>query len=295
MAYRCPHYHCEAASIDGLVQQVAVSYLRHGYWWYTTGTIPERKDPLEVDHNILTKYDIRKDWRFVADRKKRGIANLQYIRCGRFFAIMATNKEREAKRIRDARVCPMLVPISFAPRAETRREHGNGRKESWFEGYAVSYRRGGYAKKSSEEKREYREQRDAWRESIAAGSDADRPAKGEKDHAWHSRVEIERRSYQRLRAYFLEIALRHSVDRLVVELQRTPFGGWAPVKQQLLRIVKDVNVCRRQAGLGDQIPYRPIMSMRREIVAPFSHSTAATSTTSCVADELESFVLVASG
>ena len=90
MAYRCPEYLCEAASVDGLVQQVAVSYLRHGYWWFVTGTIPERKDPLEVDHNILTKYDIRKDWRFIADRKKRGIANLQYIRFGRFYVIMAT-------------------------------------------------------------------------------------------------------------------------------------------------------------------------------------------------------------
>ena len=101
--YRCPKYQCEVASVDGLVQQVAVSYLRHGYWWFVTGMIPERKDPREVDHNILTKYDIRKDWRFAAHRKSRGIANLQYIRHGRFYVIMATKglhefKQREQKR-----------------------------------------------------------------------------------------------------------------------------------------------------------------------------------------------------
>ena len=71
MTYRCSKYLCEAVSIDGLVQQVTVSYLRHGYWWYVTGTIPERKDPHQVDHNILTKYDIRKDWRVIAERKAK--------------------------------------------------------------------------------------------------------------------------------------------------------------------------------------------------------------------------------
>ena len=29
------------------------------------------------DHNILSKYDIRKDWRFIAHNKHRGLANLQ--------------------------------------------------------------------------------------------------------------------------------------------------------------------------------------------------------------------------
>ena len=51
--------------MEGLIQQVALSYLRHGYWWYVTGIVPERKEPTEIDHNILSKYDIRKDWRFI--------------------------------------------------------------------------------------------------------------------------------------------------------------------------------------------------------------------------------------
>ena len=75
MAYRCSRYRRDATSIEGLIQQVALSYLRHGYWWYVTGIVPERKDVLEVDHNALTKYGIRKDWRYAAHNKNRGIVN----------------------------------------------------------------------------------------------------------------------------------------------------------------------------------------------------------------------------
>jgi hypothetical protein len=275
MAYRCPEYLCEAASVDGLVQQVAVSYLRHGYWWFVNGTIPERKDPLEVDHNILTKYDIRKDWRFIANRKKRGIANLQYIRFGRFYVIMATKgvhefKVREEKRIRDARLCPILIPLSGAPRESLHRDAG--RQSATFEGYAVSYRRGGYLKKSPAEKLDYRSTRDAWREATARGEEQPRPPRGQPDPKWHSRVEIERRSYQRLRAYFLEMAVRHSVGQLILELSQVPYGRWAPVRQQLLRVVKDVNIHRRQAGISDQVSYRLAIHRNRTAVHSFGHS-----------------------
>src|SRR5690606_6094690 len=34
---RTMKYRCVASSPEGLVQQVAVCYLRHGYWWYVTG------------------------------------------------------------------------------------------------------------------------------------------------------------------------------------------------------------------------------------------------------------------
>ena len=46
-------YRCIASSPEGLVQQVAVSYLRHGYWWYVTGRIPNGKDPESVDRKLI--------------------------------------------------------------------------------------------------------------------------------------------------------------------------------------------------------------------------------------------------
>ena len=36
-------------SVEGFIQQLAVSYVTHGYWFYVTGEIPPHKDPLAVD------------------------------------------------------------------------------------------------------------------------------------------------------------------------------------------------------------------------------------------------------
>ena len=46
-------YRCVATSPEALVQQVAVCYLRHGYWWYVTGRIPDGKDPKNVDVKLI--------------------------------------------------------------------------------------------------------------------------------------------------------------------------------------------------------------------------------------------------
>ena len=51
-------YRCITSSPEGLVQQVAVCYLRHGYWWYVTGRIPDGKDPTSVDRKLIAKYGI---------------------------------------------------------------------------------------------------------------------------------------------------------------------------------------------------------------------------------------------
>ncbi len=51
-------YRCVAASPTGFVQQLAVQYLAHGYWFYVQGRIPDGKDPLAVDAKLLVKYGI---------------------------------------------------------------------------------------------------------------------------------------------------------------------------------------------------------------------------------------------
>jgi hypothetical protein len=124
-------YRCEAPTIDGFVQQLAVSYIANGYWFYVTGVIPEGKDQRRVDEKLISKYgiDISKFSR--ARRKASGKANMQYLRHQRFFVLAATHGEHgffrpieeggEGDRIRDCRE----TPIKFAS-------------------YAVSYR-GGHA------------------------------------------------------------------------------------------------------------------------------------------------------
>lgn len=119
-------YRCVATSADAFVQQLAVGYLRNGYWFYVYGRIPPTKAVEVVDHKLMQKYhlDISKWAR--ARRKQTGGANMQYLRHNRFFVLLATHGhhvffEEEAKQIRDARRCPIR-----------------------FAGYAISYR-GGHA------------------------------------------------------------------------------------------------------------------------------------------------------
>ena len=279
MAYRCPNYLCEATTIEGLIQQVALSYLRHGYWWYVTGTVPERKHPAIADYNILSKYNIRKDWRFIAENKQRGLANVQYIRHGRFYIIMATKgwhefKDREANRIRDARTSPILIPRDLAYRTAD----GTGKGRS-FDGYAVSYRRGGYLRKTPEDKVAYRQAIEHWKKQTALGKQLPRPPKGNRDPKWHSCVEIERQSLRRLRAYFLEIATHRNRDNLEYELTRTGFVPYQPVKRQLVRIIKEVNEARRVAGCSEQIPYRVVLGLKRPQISPFDSADSDSSIT----------------
>lgn len=118
-------YRTEATSIEGFVQQLACCYLRHGYWFYVTGTIPGRKNPDAVDSKLVAKYGIAVSESTRARRKQAGIANLQLLRHGRFFIIIATAGrhrflEEEKTRLRDIRRSPIR-----------------------YGGYSISYRRGG--------------------------------------------------------------------------------------------------------------------------------------------------------
>jgi hypothetical protein len=117
-------YRYEAASVEGFIQQLAVSYLKNGYFFYVTGHVREGKDPRSVDRKILDRYGIAVSKFTRARQKKAGRANLQYLRHGRFFVILATLGvhpffSEERNTIRDAR----RVPIKYA-------------------GYALSYRNG---------------------------------------------------------------------------------------------------------------------------------------------------------
>lgn len=106
-------YQFVATSLGGFVQQVAVCYIGRGYYHFVTGCIPDRKDPAVVDRKLIDRYkpDITKWSR--ARRKKAGLANVQYIRLGRFFALLATDGEhrffRDEPHIRDARRVALRV------------------------------------------------------------------------------------------------------------------------------------------------------------------------------------------
>jgi hypothetical protein len=108
-------YRYAATSVEGFVQQLAVAYVQHGYWFYVTGTIPTGKDPAAVDRKLADQYGLAISKWARARRKREGLANVHYLRCDRFFVLIATKglhefRQREARAIKDIR----RVPITFA-------------------------------------------------------------------------------------------------------------------------------------------------------------------------------------
>ena len=135
-------YRCVAESIDGLVQQVAVSYLARGYFFHVAGTVPAGKDPATVDGKLVAKYRIDANQKERCRRKRAGLANVQYIRHGRSFLLLATHGkhaffEEEAGQVRDARRVPIkLAGYSLSVRSgrvSVRIEPGEYRRlKAWF-------------------------------------------------------------------------------------------------------------------------------------------------------------------
>jgi len=210
---------CETTSVEGFVQLIACNLLPHGYWFYVTGWVPEGKDPRRIDQKLTSKYGANLGRPVRARRKRQGMANLRYVRHGRFFVLLATRGqhvffEEEAVSIRDIR----RVPLKFA-------------------GYWISYRRG------------------------------QRQRQGTRDSAWHSHVQIERNHYNDLKAYFLELALHKSLAGLAREFYQLPFEPYAPVRRQLMNILRAVNRERKRAKF-QPLPFQ-VLPLRRRVVKPF--------------------------
>jgi hypothetical protein len=117
-------YRWVATSVAGFVQQLAVSYIAHGYLFYVAGRIPEGKDPARTDAKLIAQYGVDVSKWTRARQRKQGRASVQYLRHDRFFVLVATHGEHvffaaEGKRIRDFRRQPL-----------------------YFHGYAIGCRKG---------------------------------------------------------------------------------------------------------------------------------------------------------
>ena len=202
-------YRCEAASIEGLVQQVVSSYLgRAKCFLYVTGTVSPRLNACEHDRRILRKYDLNIS-RFVRSRRKKlGIAPAHYIRYKDFWLLMcgATGRHRffAENSVVDSD-SGIVSPLYNDVRKTPIKFWFNWRNERLA--YAIGY-------------------------------------SGEK-----ARVRIERQSYLNLKAYFLEIATRRSVEQLVDEFWQLPFEPYGGVKYQFFCILRAVNRARKVAGI----------------------------------------------
>lgn len=208
-------YQCEATSIAGFVQRLAVDFIQHGHWFYVTGEVPERKEPAAVDAKLIGRYGLRLSKWARARRKDAGGASVRYLRFGRFFVLIATKGRHEffeaEPNVQDVR----RRPIRFA-------------------GYSISYRQG-------------------------------------VDRRFHVSVRIAGDEYLKLKSYLVGLAVHRSVENLVGEFQRIRFEPYAPVRRQLLNILRAVNRVRGEAGF-ELVPVSALR-LRRRVVRPFGWSS----------------------
>ena len=200
-------YRAETTSIGGFIQQLAVSCVAKGYYFYVAGSIPRDKDPRVIDQKLIDRYGIDISKWARARRKQAGHANLRYLRFQRFFVLLATHGqhpffEAEAACIKDIR----RTPIKFA-------------------GYSVSYLGG------------------------------------------HAHVRIEQEEYKQMKAYFQDLAIHRSLDNIVREFARLNWEPYAPVRRQLLCILRAVNKARKKAGFPPVT--NPVFRFKRRVYRPF--------------------------
>ncbi len=112
-----------------------------------------------------------------------------------------------------------------------------------FAGYSISVAKGGYKPKRS------------------TGGALIR------DDNWRVRVRIDQQWYRGMKAYLLDIARHRSTAELAAEFRHMPFEPYAPVRQQLLNLLRHVN-CRRAVVRLTPISHN-VLRLRRRIVHPF--------------------------
>lgn len=206
----------EATSVAGFIQQLAVSYVGRGYFFFVTGIVPSHKDATRVDEKLTSRYGVGLSKWAKARRRSSGFASHTYIRYDRFFVLLATHGkspffEEEGVRVKDAR----KTPIRFA-------------------GYAVSFRGG------------------------------------------HVHVRVEQRVYLERKSYLLGLATCRTAEEIQTEFQRAfPFEPYAPVRSQLLCVLRAINRNRTEAGLPAVTS--DFLRFRRRIVRPFSSDGQQTS------------------
>jgi hypothetical protein len=105
-------YRCEAATLEGFIQQLAVCYVGRGYWHYVTGRVPAGKDAQALDRKLIQKYGIAvPKWTRARRKRNQGRAAMQYIRHRDFFVLLATEGRHkffeEEAVIKDVREVPV--------------------------------------------------------------------------------------------------------------------------------------------------------------------------------------------
>jgi hypothetical protein len=90
------------------------------------------------------------------------------------------------------------------------------------------------------------------------------------DPRWHAHVEIDRERYKEIRDHLLDLAVHRTPEGLALEFYHLPFEPYAPIRRQMLNMLRAVNRKRKAAGYS-VLPVA-VLPLRRRIVQPFGLS-----------------------
>lgn len=89
----------------------------------------------------------------------------------------------------------------------------------------------------------------------------------------HVHVRIEREEFKRMKAHFLELATHRKADTVAAEFARLSFEPYAPIRRQLIEVLRAVNRARR--GMGYELVPLEALRLRRRIMRPFNFAPAS--------------------
>lgn len=247
---------CEATSVEGFVSLV-VQLITHGYYFYVRGDTRSQRNlsPREIDQRIVQKFQANQPKWTRSRRRRLGQASVRYVRYGRDWFLFSTYGRHK------------FFEEHVARRKGEKHEFDDIREVPIkFHGYSICLSKRGYERKTAEERAEHRRKVETRREAQQRGESFDRIPRGRRHQRWTGSVRIERGRYLALRDEFLGMATHWSADKLALRFYSVPFEPFAPVRWQLMTILREVNKTRKHIGY-EPVPRECIRAKRKHIPA----------------------------
>lgn len=92
------------------------------------------------------------------------------------------------------------------------------------------------------------------------------------DRKWHVSVRIHPNRYRTVKAHLLDLATKRSIENLGAEFEALGFEPYAPVRRQLIALLRAVNR-ERKTKAWTPVPFEALR-LRRKIVRPFGFEEA---------------------
>ncbi|MBA4105664.1 MAG: hypothetical protein C0485_07880 [Pirellula sp.] len=87
------------------------------------------------------------------------------------------------------------------------------------------------------------------------------------DGRWRVRVQVAREQLRMIKPYLLDLCTKRSATWLAYQMWNLPFEPYAPVRKQLLSLLRMINTKRQSAGMERLSTHT--LRLRRRIVKPF--------------------------